>query len=320
MACHSPLRVATDDDGALDWSISHGLSGVDQLVLVPCRRCLGCKQAEAREWAIRCFHEADLHYSDWKNPVSGVTTKVPQSHFITLTYRDSELPEGSVVKRDDLRLFFRRWQNFAGHKIRQFSVGEYGDRITPDTPYGRPHYHVLAFGPELERDYSTTTSDGQRLFHSHDLDRLWSKGTATLDPVTMQSCRYVAGYVQKKAHADDRFTGPLVETPNEATGEIKVHAPHPEFRMMSRHPGLGKNWIAANYKRVYPVDQVVIDGQEYPPPTFYDRWLREHHPGLHAEVQRTRLDRRREAEMEWPADRVQARKYRDRNNFRSDGL
>jgi len=44
---------------------------------LPCGKCTGCKLERSRQWAVRLMHEAQLH---------------ERTSFITLTYRDEDLP------------------------------------------------------------------------------------------------------------------------------------------------------------------------------------------------------------------------------------
>ena len=64
--------------------------------------------------------------------------------FITLTYKDDQLPENNSLD-------YTHWQKFIrslkkrnnGKTIRYFAVGEYGDQR------GRPHFHALLFNHRL---------------------------------------------------------------------------------------------------------------------------------------------------------------------------
>ena len=59
---------------------------VDLSVKIPCGKCLGCRLERARQWAIRCMHEASMY---------------ELNSFVTLTYNDKFLPaNGSVSKRE----------------------------------------------------------------------------------------------------------------------------------------------------------------------------------------------------------------------------
>src|SRR5688572_18284674 len=59
-------------------------------LLLPCNACVGCQISRAREWAIRCSLELQLHRS---------------ALFITLTYSDKYCPP--TLSRVDLSRFMR---------------------------------------------------------------------------------------------------------------------------------------------------------------------------------------------------------------------
>ena len=44
---------------------------------IPCGKCIGCRLAHSRQWAVRCVHEASLH---------------DRNCFLTLTFDDAHLP------------------------------------------------------------------------------------------------------------------------------------------------------------------------------------------------------------------------------------
>lgn len=127
-------------------------------LLLPCGSCVGCQISRAREWAIRCSLEQQLH---------------PVCSFLTLTYSDKYVPP--TLSRSDLSLFMRFMRRKVG-KFRFFGCGEYGERR------GRPHYHAILFG----------TADLEAA------QRVWRKGFVTLEPVTPARISYTAGYCAKK--------------------------------------------------------------------------------------------------------------------------
>lgn len=296
MACYHPLRVALDQDGQLDWSVWSPIPDIHEIVLVPCRTCSGCQAAAALSWSIRCLHESMTHVKQWRDPESGVTGSVPNSCMVTLTYDDANLPEGGVLDHRHVQLWLKRLRRSRDHLVRYFVAGEYGS-------LGRPHYHALLFGDDLDDRYQEFTSDGQTLNRSFELDRIWPYGKATIDDMNFGTACYVAGYVTKKQHVGGNFTGPLSQTTNPETGETRVEARHPEYRQMSRAPGLGRDWIEANLRNVYPADEIVINGQSFAPPRYYDLFLRNSDPALYVEVQRNRLDRRVDNERLWTPER-----------------
>lgn len=127
-------------------------------LLLPCGSCVGCQISRAREWAIRCSLELQLH---------------PRASFVTLTYSDRYVPP--TLSRSDLSNFLRSFRKKVG-AVRFFGCGEYGERRE------RPHYHAILFGSE---DHEAA-------------ERSWGKGFVTMDRVTPARISYVAGYCAKK--------------------------------------------------------------------------------------------------------------------------
>lgn len=138
---------------------------------VPCGKCLSCRIARSREWSLRLMHESAY----WDH-----------STFVTLTYSDEHLPKNLSINKADLQKFFKRIRK-AGHKIRYYACGEYGER------YGRCHYHAIIFGLRCD----------------HDFQQYWPFGIVHTGTVTYDSCRYVAQYIDKKYYgekADEIYT------------------------------------------------------------------------------------------------------------------
>lgn len=137
---------------------------MDHPILVPCGQCIACRLNKARQWSIRCMHEARYH-SD--------------NAFVTLTYSSDFLPENSSLVKSDLQKFFKRLRK-RGYIFRYYACGEYGDES------GRPHYHAILFG--VARDLRT----------QRDISDCWRFGMVHVGDVTLDSANYVAGYVVKK--------------------------------------------------------------------------------------------------------------------------
>lgn len=64
----------------------------------------------------------------------------------------------------------------------------------------------------------------------------------------MATCKYVAGYVNKKMGDPDTFN------------------------LMSRRPGIGRGWLLKYKQDIINTETVVIDGQEVPIPKKYLEW------------------------------------------------
>lgn len=166
MPCHAPIQAAQSQlTGRIRLGLGVRLLGdrADEALaaaplLLPCGSCVGCQISRAREWAIRCSLEQQLHR---------------EVSFVTLTYADKYCPP--TLSRPDLSLFFRYLRRKVG-KVRFFGCGEYGERRH------RPHYHAILFGSaDLEA-----------------AQRSWGKGFVTLEPVTPARISYTAGYCAKK--------------------------------------------------------------------------------------------------------------------------
>lgn len=156
-------------------------------VSVPCGYCLECRLAKAKDWATRCVCEARL----WA-----------KNCFVTFTYNDDNLPlteDGRMtLKKKDMQDFFKRLlKNQKCDKyntIRRFYCGEYGPKR------GRPHYHAIIFNycPD-DLVFYKKGKNGDDVYKSKSLQKLWGKGFVTVGMVTAKSAGYVARYTLKKA-------------------------------------------------------------------------------------------------------------------------
>ena len=238
-------------------------------------------------WAVRCYHESQLH---------------DRNMFITLTYDDDHVPWSSVtgeqtlVKRD-LQLFWKRLRKYfakQGVKIRYFGAGEYGDQTS------RPHYHAIVFGCDMDdKQYYKHSDLGFPYFISDTLDKIWSKGQCTVADVSVDTCAYVARYVVKKQ--------------NGILGKEKYEGIEKEFSVMSRRPGIGADWFKRFKSDVYPSDDVVIlDGQRarhFPTPRYYDNLLGFSDPKLLDFIKQRRIDSicQENKEDVWNVDRMKSK-------------
>lgn len=318
MPCYKPKRVVTDADGHLDWKQDPSwlpLPPGSSVVLVPCRSCIGCGLSSQREWAIRGFHESLYQNTIWRDPVQRTSTKLPNSCCVTLTYDDEHLPENHALSKTDLQKFFKRLRNRRDSgAVRHLSAGEYGGKTS------RPHYHSVLFGEFFSDRYTTTTSDGQELTHSHELDEIWGMGRATIDDASFGAICYAAGYCAKKAVAERQLTGPIEELTNPETGETRYVAIAPEFRTMSKKPGLAREYIEDHYERIYEKGYCEVQGRKFAIPSYYDRWLRKNHPDLHVQVKEQRLPGRVEMQLEWTPERIAAAETIASQKVRTDSL
>jgi hypothetical protein len=206
---------------------------------------------KARQWGIRCLHEAKL----W-----------PVNSYVTLTYNDESLPPGQSLCLRDVQLFLKRLRKAREPaRIRFFLGGEYGEIN------GRPHYHALLFNVGFpDRLYFGDNKRGERLYVSAELASLWSSGGrelghCTIGEVSFDSAVYCAKYALKKV------TGEIASEHYEFIDiDGVVYDRRPEFAVMSRRPGIGAGYYERYGSEVRAHDSVVISGMEVRPPRFYD--------------------------------------------------
>lgn len=156
MSCFHPLPAYRTSSG----SVVLWKEQVDSVPLrLPCGGCLGCRKAQARSWALRCYLELERH---------------DRASFTTLTYDDVHVPV--TLSKRHLQLFLKRARKAMPGALRFFASGEYGELN------GRPHYHAILYG----------TEDGELV------DDAWNAGHTKTVRVTPKAIAYVAGYSAKK--------------------------------------------------------------------------------------------------------------------------
>jgi len=151
--------------------------------------------------------------------------------------------------------------------------GEYGENYTK-----RPHYHIIFFGykPKDLEPYGTN-KQGQTLYTSLKLTKLWGKGNTDVSDVTYESCSYVARYIMKKQLGPEADYTHL--TQHGLTTQRK-----PEYTAMSRKPGIAKDWFDQYFTDIFPHDELQIltkKGVQYAKiPRYYDQLMEAIHPEL----------------------------------------
>jgi len=313
-------------------------------IQLPCGQCLSCRFDHAKQWAVRCVHEASLYPQG-------------QTSFITLTFADEHLytrrhnctkcekylrkvkakeakialnPEHveppitfcsipSVCHRD-FTLFMKRLRKKVaktGHsesgalrKLRYFHVGEYGSKL------GRPHHHALLFGyqfPDLK--YWKTTKSGNIIYRSAILESLWPYGFSSVGELTWQTAAYCARYSIKKVgkkHAEEHYKKYCHTTKQ----VVKVE---PEYITMSRRPGIARDWIERYTSDVYPKDAVHICGRVFKSPRYYDRMYDLESPEEFRKIKNRRLTAAKNNVKNDTYERRRSRRIIDEHNAKKLG-
>lgn len=279
MSCVNPLPAVRsefiNDNGKFPMLFdSKSLKKVhfNDLIWMPCGRCVTCRLKSSSDWAFRMMCESKSHSF---------------SSFITLTYSPDNLPSDGSLNVSVFQDFFKRLRrrldyNF-GVKVRSFHCGEYGDKNM------RPHYHCIVFGWDFpDRYFWMNSPSGFPIFRSPLLEDLWPFGFSSIGEVSFEACAYVARYVVKKrtgSLASQRYE--VVDTD---TGEVIDL--YPEYATMSRRPGIGYDFFVSNYRDIYPKDFLTFgNGRQVPPPPYFDKLLQKFDPYLYDDVKNSRLIR-----------------------------
>lgn len=248
MACYFPLnayKAKAKDPSKIEITFHRSKSWRGQEIRLPCGQCIGCRLERARQWAVRCVHEASLH---------------EKNCFLTLTYNQENLPEGQSLCLDHFQKFMKRLRRKYGSGIRFFHCGEYGDEL------GRPHYHALLFNFDFDDKKYWSEKNGNKVYTSESLSTLWPYGFGVIGDVTFESAGYVARYALKKV------TG--------ASAPSYYGDKKPPYVTMSRRPGIGYEWFNKYRGDVYPLDRVIVRGVSGKAPRYYDGLLQKSDPAL----------------------------------------
>lgn len=256
---------------------------------VPCGRCVECRLARSREWALRIMLEMEY--------CPGT------SWFCTLTYDDDHLPQlvprvcadtGVVIWQHALvpehfTNFIKRlrqklvdhglqrtysFDTFSGDHfdvgLRYYGCGEFGEQSL------RPHYHICLLNCDLPDIVPFGVSkSGEMQWFSSFLQECWKDpkdgslmGRTALGKVTPQSAAYVARYIMKKQLGSSRREDRAAE--REAFGDSFQD----EFVRCSRRPGLGRAYFEEHSSDIYRVDAVYRKLSDFKtemkPPRYYD--------------------------------------------------
>lgn len=269
MQCIRPIKASFNYKGELTFSQKDAERGLVGFA-IPCGKCLACRLNRAREKAIRCVHEAQMH----ENNI-----------FVTLTYADEHL-KSSRLQYEDFQLFMKRLRKHTNNKINYMVTGEYGEKTK------RPHWHAIIFNWTPTDATPLYTSDrGDQVYESKVIDNLWGLGKTEFGSVTIDSASYVARYSAKK----------LVH------GKDGDHDYEPIHRTSKLTP-VGQTWLKKYWKHIFKTGYVVLpNGEKTGIPRYYTDWLKKNHPEeylcyiseIRSEIQKGAEKKSREEELEY---------------------
>lgn len=152
---------------------------VENVIKLPCRKCIYCQQNYSIMWATRCVLEAE--------------STPNENCFITLTYDDDHIPPNGLLVKKDYQDFMKRLRKKYPDKIiRYFLSGEYGSENY------RPHFHIMLFNYKPE-DLVLFKEDGDSsMFSSKEIAELWGKGFHSVGiTINIGTIKYIAKYMTK---------------------------------------------------------------------------------------------------------------------------
>jgi len=275
MPCYHPLkgwrssiRNPSTRKRAITFKFSEALS--DMPVTLPCGQCIGCRLQKSREWAIRMTHEASL-YED--------------NCFITLTYSDEHLPKNGSLDYGAGPAFMMRLRERFGAGIRSYGCAEYGEQ------FGRPHYHICLFNFNFKDRTPWKKHGGFQYYVSEDLKSLWKFGHSVVADFSFETAAYVARYVTKKLTGKRQSDYEMKDQDGnvlyDSNGEIVWKCPEKSI-CISRMPGIGRPWLEAYHRDVYPFDEVILGERKLKPPKYYDRLFEVDRPEVFRQVKAKR--------------------------------
>lgn len=255
---------------------------------VKCGQCAGCRLAESCEKANRCTLETYSHRTNY---------------FLTLTYDDEHLPfnhkidleTGEVLNEYVPSLRRKHIENFNKNLRRQLDYHGlvYEDESPMKIMYcgelgsksARPHYHGIYCGlkiPDLQ--YYKTTFNGDILFNSPFLSKIWKKGHVVIGQADWQSSAYVARYVMKKHKGLDKDW-------------YYLNCMEPEFCQCSTH--LGKEYFDLNKDKIFEDDKIILPDKakgfrQISPPTTFSSWFEAESPEDFEKIKSKRQERAKE--------------------------
>ena len=227
LECNDVLKEKYLGKKTLDFNFKTEYHGdLNEFVLIPCGKCIGCRIDYKRSWADRLTYHSILNKEN--------------SYFITLTYDDEHLHlldhspiyDLYSLNFDDMTSFIKKLRNkYRDCNIDYFYSGEYGDS------FFRCHFHLIVFNLPLDDlEFWKLDDQGQPVYTSETIHKLWQNGICSVSRFSWLNAAYTAGYVEKKL--DGR-----------RMNEYTAVGLTPESCRMSRRPG-----IAYDYYQLYHSD------------------------------------------------------------------
>lgn len=275
------MKAYYDADG----NVKLGDSEESKLLYLPCGRCIGCRNDLTKDWAVRCYHESQLH---------------DHNCVLTLTFDEDHINNTGTLVKEDVVNFIKRLRAYISRsellktkhrhlyrkRISYLYCGEYGHK------FKRPHYHIILFGFDFpDKKFLKDSESGDQLFSSEILQKLWPFGFSTIGQMSMASAMYCASYITKYVSNKEKS---LYYT-DQQTGEYK----QPEFGNASKKPALGLNWLKTYVNDISAHNSVIIADQKYRIPRYYLKKMEELFPNKYEKLKIKREEKLDNQSPDW---------------------
>lgn len=228
--------------------LDNNIKDIISMIQVPCGCCSECLTSSSKQWAFRILKEAELYENNF---------------FVTLTYDNDNLFSMNLDKSaiSDFNKKLKVYLDRCGCRsdFRFYGVGEYGSKNA------RPHYHVIYFNLDLpDLKFLYIDANGNLIFESKLLNKIWSKGYVYIGGVDVGSACYVARYCDKKKRLSKSQKLDLLNK-----GLV------PEFAVMSRRPGIGSHYLSTALEKWNNNSfDFYIKGSKWSLPLYYSKKLK----------------------------------------------
>ena len=259
---------------------------------IPCGKCIECRLKYAKTWATRCMLEAREYEHNEMLTLTYDEEHVPTNTGIDV--KTGEIKQVQTLVKKDVQDFLKRLRKAIKSPIRYFMCGEYGSQN------GRPHYHLIMYNLNVEdKQRQGINKKGHETFTSATIEKIWGKGRIDLQPVTYESCEYVARYVLKKqkgAEAKETYSD---------RGQI------PEYTCMSRKPGIAYKYYERKKETINETQKIWLQTKKtlkaVAPPRYFDKLLEKEDFEKLQEIKQKRKElamfKEREQRIETPLSR-----------------
>ena len=239
MKCGNPVLALTANGKKVyrHWKLASQLFRATATPISGCGKCLHCRKKSSSELAMRCVLHASL-YED--------------NIFITATYDEKKPGYHNQLCYTDIQNFKKRLRRHCDRenkKIEIFNVHEYGKN-------GKKHWHLIVFNHDFKDKKIYSKKNGNNLYTSKTLEKLWKHGFVTIGDVTEASAMYQAQYMEKDIkNGNNQFNGKASK---------------------SNHSGLGKKYFEKNYAQILQLGYVPFSNHRRPVPRYFEKLAHKH--------------------------------------------